>query len=50
MVANDILNITSESHPFAVNILQDNQVVAFDRGETEEEMAKILYKIATQTK
>jgi phosphopantothenoylcysteine synthetase/decarboxylase len=50
VVANDILNITSESHPFAVNILQDNQVVAFDRGETEEEMAKILYKIATQTK
>lgn len=48
VIANDILNITAKSHPFVVNILKDNQVQAFQRGETEEEMAKILYQIATK--
>lgn len=48
VIANDILNITAKSHPFVVNILKDNQVQAFQRGKTEEEMAKILYQIATK--
>lgn len=48
VIANDILNITAKSHPFVVNILKDNQVQAFQRGETEEEMARILYQIATK--
>ncbi len=48
VIANDILNITAKSHPFVVNILKDNQVQALQRGETEEEMAKILYQIATK--
>ena len=48
VIANDILNITAKSHPFVVNILKNNQVEAFQRGKTEEEMAKILYQIATE--
>lgn len=47
VVANDILNISKDSHPFAVNTLQDNKIVSVHRGETEEQMAHILYEMAT---
>lgn len=47
VVANDILKISTDSHPFAVNTLQNNEIVAIQRGETEEEMASILYELAT---
>ncbi len=46
VVANDILNISGDSHPFAVNALEDGQVCAVHRGETEDEMAGILYGMA----
>lgn len=47
VVANDILKISKYSHPFVVNTLQNNEIVATYRGDTEEQMASILYKIAT---
>ena len=46
VVANDILEIADGSHPFVVNTLQDNQVVAVRRGGDEDEMATILYDMA----
>lgn len=47
VVANDILKINGDSHPFAVNTLQNNEIVAVKQGESEEQMASILYEIAT---
>lgn len=47
VVANDILKINGDSHPFAVNILQNNEIVAIKQGKSEEQMASILYEIAT---
>ena len=47
VVANDILKINGDSLPFAVNTLQNNEIVAVKQGESEEQMASILYEIAT---
>lgn len=47
VVANDILKINGDSHPFTVNTLQNNEIVAVKQGESEEQMASILYEIAT---
>lgn len=46
VVANDILKIGGGSHPFAVNTLQKNEIVTIKQGETEDEMASILYELA----
>ena len=46
VVANDILKISGDSHPFAVNVLEGGQVHAVHHGETEDEMAGILYGMA----
>lgn len=46
VVANDILNIRGECHPFDVNILQDGQIKAIHHGKREEEIARILFELA----
>ncbi|MBR2463482.1 MAG: hypothetical protein IKB33_10185 [Spirochaetaceae bacterium] len=48
VVANDILTIKGESHPFAVNTMQDGQLVAILHGSSEEEMASILFELAQE--
>lgn len=48
VVANDILHITGDRHPFAVNTMQDGQLVAIRHGSSEEEMASILFGLAQE--
>lgn len=49
VVANDILCITGDRHPFAVHTLQNGQLVVIWRGNTEYDMAHILYGLAQET-
>lgn len=46
VVANDILTIRGESHPFDVHILKEGQVHALRHGEREEDLAHILFELA----
>lgn len=48
VVANDILTIKGESHPFDVHILKEGQVHALRHGEREEELVSILFGLAQE--
>lgn len=48
VVANDILNISGDCHPFDVNILQEGQVQDIRHGDREEELARILFELARE--
>lgn len=48
VVANDILSISGDRHPFDVNVLRDGQIQALRHGEREEEMARFLFELGQE--